>query len=436
LGLHNIASVNQKQGKTAIATENYYQALKLRKSLNHSQGLASSSLGLAQCYLSTGQTAKALTHIQEGLGYSLKSGLHEISNQFYKVYSQYFSMTGNNEKALEYYIKYSNGKDSLTEIINHSTVSELQTRFETQQKELTITNQKRHIDSLSKDKAIKDLQIERNRYIFLSFFIIFILLIIVTVGYYKRLKFRTEINNTLEEKNLQLKSLMETRNKLFSIISHDMKNLAGLSESVSGMLHRKYDVMTEDMRKNNARITFETARQNKQLIDNLLQWTLTQGERIKISKEVVHAIEATETVINELVEMAQTKGISFETQYLTTPEVWCDRNMLTTVLRNLIANAIKFSHSGSTIKISISQNQEEALFSVEDSGVGMTDNEVNMLFRNDTNPKEIGHHKEKGTGFGLMICKEFVQINKGRIFAQSVAGRGSTFSFTIPLNRV
>ncbi len=431
--LHNMGVVFQKQNKYTQALDFYFQSLELREQINHIQGMASSHLGIAQCYIQLKQASLVSEHLEKALKFAQQMALQDIIVQVYLAFSDYYQLTGNYQKAIEFFKLYSNEKDKQTELNNYNTVVELQTRFETTEKEQKLKEQQLQIDNLNKDRKIQNLQIQRNKFVGVFLFIILALMIVLVYSYYKRLKFKNEINQTLELKNIQLEDLNNTKNKLFSIISHDMKNLAGVTESVSGMLHRKYDKMDDDLRKKNIQTTYEAARQNKNLIEELLQWALTQSNRIKILYEEIDAEQITGYVYEQLFEVALSKNIEIKIENTLQIPVYGDRSMLTTILRNLCSNAIKFSETGSIVSISVFQKNKEAHFSVTDSGIGLSEEDVKKLFRSDVNPKEIGNHSEKGTGFGLIICKEFAEINKGRIFAQSVQGKGSTFTFTVPL---
>ena len=113
--------------------------------------------------------------------------------------------------------------------------------------------------------------------------------------------------------------------------------------------------------------------------------------------------------------------------------VYADRNLLSTILRNLINNAVKFTPNGGQVRIFCEQSKSEITIFVEDTGIGMSETQMDNLFRLDSNITMPGTSEEKGTGLGLILCKEFVDMHKGKIWASSKPKEGSTFSFTLPL---
>jgi signal transduction histidine kinase len=432
VNLHNMGSVRKKQQEWNDALDLFFQALQIRNQIGHVQGLATSHLAIAQCYLELQQFAATSNHLSLSLNYAQNAEMPEILMQIYESYSAYFYKTGDFKNAYEYSMRHNSIKDSLSTISKQHYVAELQTKYETSKKEQQLTQQNYEIETLNKNREIQNLTIQRNKYLGIFLIVIVLLLLSLAIMNNKRLKYRSRINKTLAEKNLQLEELNSTKNKLFSIISHDMKNLASVTESLSGMLHRKYQFMDEATRTRSIQTIHEASEKNKELIDNLLHWALTQSKRIKIIEEVLSPKEIIDHIVSILKEFAASKSVEFIISDTDNSPMKGDRNMLTTVLRNLCANAIKFSDQGSKVFVETNHDQDFVTISVKDEGIGMSQEEVEKIFKNDTNMKDIGNHKEKGTGFGLIICKEFVFLNKGRIFVSSEPGKGSVFSFTVP----
>jgi signal transduction histidine kinase len=166
-----------------------------------------------------------------------------------------------------------------------------------------------------------------------------------------------------------------------------------------------------------------------ELLDNLLLWSRTQTRTIEFSPEVLNLHDVVEGNINLLQAVAQNKKIDLKAAVDPHTEVFADRNMLNSVLRNLISNAIKFTDRSGHIE------NGEVKVSVRDNGVGMSEKNLSQLFRLDTYHTTLGTSNEKGNGLGLILCKEFVEKNGGTIGVESEEGKGSTFYFTVPTSK-
>jgi signal transduction histidine kinase len=168
-----------------------------------------------------------------------------------------------------------------------------------------------------------------------------------------------------------------------------------------------------------------------ELLENLLKWAQSQMQGTKINPNDFNLIEATNSKLEFYAEQAKAKGITLKNLIDNGITVYADRDMIELVLRNLIANAIKFSNNGSTVSVSAIQKIEEVEICVSDTGLGIPPENMEKLFG-----KEIfttnGTLHEKGTGLGLILCKDFITLNGGKIWAKSNHGKGSKFFFTLP----
>jgi ligand-binding sensor domain-containing protein/signal transduction histidine kinase len=242
-----------------------------------------------------------------------------------------------------------------------------------------------------------------------------------------------EQNRLIVSKNQELKELNLTKDKFFSIIGHDLGNQFNI---ILGFL----EVLVSDFKKLEAskveyHLTniFNSSKHAYDLLENLLTWARMQTNLIEYNPQVfnIHT-KITETI--ELFEGASSKkNIKIE---VTTNEeifIYSDINMFSTVFRNLIANAIKFTHENGTISISAKKKEDFCEVSIKDNGVGITEEDIRKIFRIDSKHKTKGTKGEKGTGLGLILCKEFIEKQHGKIWVESEVGKGSKFSFTLPI---
>ena len=229
-----------------------------------------------------------------------------------------------------------------------------------------------------------------------------------------------------------LKQLNATKDKFFSIIAHDLKNpfvtLLGYSE----LLINEFDELTDE-----EKITFITDIRNSskhsfELLENLLHWSRSQTGRLEYEPSKIDVKELVDKNILLLSPMAKNKAIDLHSGIAAPITAYADHDMVNTVIRNLISNAVKFTMSGGHIKITAELENNFIKIGITDDGVGMDDKTLRKLFRLDEHHSTKGTSNEAGTGLGLILCKEFIEKNHGKIWAESEINKGTTFHFTIP----
>ncbi|MEA3445050.1 MAG: PAS domain-containing sensor histidine kinase, partial [Bacteroidota bacterium] len=249
----------------------------------------------------------------------------------------------------------------------------------------------------------------------------------------------TDIKNAQQKIQLQrdeLESLNATKDRFFAIIAHDLKNpftsLLSLSQSLSeNFMDFEPAELDEFLKRVN-----KSAWQIFNLLENLLTWSRSQTGKLDFMPQKVNIAEALNTTYNLLLATAGKKQIDFSVSCEPGLFMFVDNNMLMTVLRNLTHNAIKFTNQGGKVKLSVEKiNDAFIQFIVEDNGIGLSKEDQEKLFRIDIKTKAIGKSKEKGTGLGLILCKEFIQKNGGDLHIESNEGEGSRFIFTVPVWR-
>jgi PAS domain S-box-containing protein len=231
--------------------------------------------------------------------------------------------------------------------------------------------------------------------------------------------------------NTELERLNRTKDKFFSIIAHDLRNPFNAIIGFSELLRNDFYDMDNCQKLNLLELINVSSETAYNLLENLLQWARTQTDKIKFNPENFDVYEAVNLVINLHGIIARKKNVILKNELTPHTMVFADKNMINTVLRNLISNAIKYSRSDGVITISANHSPEVIEVSVIDNGIGMSRESLNKLFRIDTYYSTAGTMGESGTGLGLLICKEFVEKNNGRIKASSFEGAGSTLSFTL-----
>jgi len=236
----------------------------------------------------------------------------------------------------------------------------------------------------------------------------------------------------LEEANANLQELNSTKDKFFSIIAHDLKNpfqgIMGFSE----LLQIEYDEIDDQTRKYYITTIQQSAKTVFELLENLLNWAKSQTNQLKVEKTEIDLKEIVKENILLLAEISSKKSITIKATHNSQRKAFADIQMISTVIRNLLSNAIKFTHKDGLIELITTDIDDVIQIDITDNGVGMSVEDISMLFRVDAQLAGKGTEGETGSGLGLMLCKEFVEKNGGKIWVNSIQAKGSTFSFTVP----
>ncbi len=234
----------------------------------------------------------------------------------------------------------------------------------------------------------------------------------------------------------QLRDAIAAKDKLFSIIAHDLKNsfhgILGLTELLL-TIHRE---QSEEEREDLLRDVYQSLRLAYELLENLLAWSRSQSQKIEFKPELIDIAKLAESVLSHLRLQIEKKQIRIQNEISETLKIRADRNMLAVILRNLVSNAVKFTPKGGSIFIRLQSNMEQKQYvlCIQDTGVGMSPEIQENLFKLDRNKTTPGTDSEQGTGLGLILAHEFTQRHGGRISVQSEPGKGSILCVSIPMS--
>jgi two-component system, sensor histidine kinase and response regulator len=246
----------------------------------------------------------------------------------------------------------------------------------------------------------------------------------------------TRVNTHLELKfaKEELKQALATKDKFFSIISHDLINLFNGLLGLSFLLTDPNMKLGADEKDDYLQSILRSSKQGYDLLKNLLEWSRSQTGSMEVTPITVNLSHIVERNIVFLNEPAKNKQLNLLSLVDKKTLVFVDENMLDTVIRNLLANAIKFTQDEGKIEISAKPFAENLIeMAISDTGVGIKPENIDNLFRSDVYSTTLGTHKEKGTGLGLMLCKELVEKNGGIIGVESEHGKGSRFYIRLPI---
>jgi signal transduction histidine kinase len=235
-------------------------------------------------------------------------------------------------------------------------------------------------------------------------------------------------------KTTELLELNASKDKFFSIIAHDLRNpfntIIGFSEIL------KEEIRSGDVARNERYVDLinNSAIQTLKLLENLLEWANSQTGKILFKPVPIELGELLSEEVDLFNDMAARKNIELKSTINDNLMIVADKNMIRTIMRNLISNAMKYTYKNGKVDVTARVENKNVEVSVSDTGIGMTKDTMAKIFRIDTNLSTPGTENEKGTGLGLFLCKEFIEKNGGKIWVESESGKGSIFKFLLPLD--
>ncbi len=439
IALNNLGEVTGALENYDQALEYFLEASRKAEDADDIRMKAIISLNIGSIYMLTGHPEKSLQYLNEALKNANIVNSIQIKQDVYSSLFEFYQAKRDYNRALEYNMLYSDARDSILSQENRLKVAELELKYNAESFESEI-------EILKRNNEIKRIRITAISIALGSLVLVLILLSIVLFINANRNRIKKEINKLLKEKNMELeaankklvesehnlKDLNATKDKFFSIIGHDLRNplnaLIGFSELIAS---NSREFSSEDIQRYSSIIN-ESAKNIHQLIENLLNWSRAQTGNIDFSPVHLPLAEMVLEIYKVLKINADNKNIRIDMDIPEATEVYADKNLLSTILLNLISNAVKFTTEGGKVSITARKEVGKILVSVTDTGIGMNQVQIESLFTLGLSKSTPGTTNEKGTGLGLILCKEFIEMHEGEIWAESEPGKGSTFNFTIP----
>ena len=253
------------------------------------------------------------------------------------------------------------------------------------------------------------------------------------IGYFRNVTARYKMEEDLKKSEAQLRELNATKDKFFNIVAHDLKNpftsLLGSTELLYDSIH----LMDSKKIIKLAQILNDSAKSGYAILLNLLDWSRSQTGLIQLNPESINLKNLIDENISDLKLYSTNKEIHLFSEVKEDMLIFADKNVLNTVLRNLLSNGIKFTHKGGQVCVSASVTANEVIISVKDNGIGISEENIKNMFRIDTKFQLPGTENEQGTGLGLKLCNELVEKHGGKMFVESIENFGSEFKLSIPV---
>jgi two-component system sensor histidine kinase/response regulator len=254
-----------------------------------------------------------------------------------------------------------------------------------------------------------------------------------------RIKTHLDLINSKRKIELQARELSQAnalKDKMFSVISHDLRSPVSSIKLALDFISKGLVKPTDELFNETIKGLVKTTDEAYILLENLLGWAKSQSNILNVYPESLDLKPLASSIAGLLKLTSENKKISIENNIPEGITVFADMQMIQSVLRNLLSNALKFTPENGSIEMNALEMNTEVIISIKDSGVGISEPSLKRIFDQDQPVKTLGTNKESGSGLGLILCKDFVEKNGGRIWVESEKGKGSTFSFTIPVNRI
>ena len=332
-------------------------------------------------------------------------------NILYSNLMMIYAFRGDQKNAEKYRAKHEELTKKMSDKNLQSTIKEMEVKYEVEQKDL----------DLERKQAVIERQTVIRNVIFIGLagaLLVVALLVVIVVQWKKR-------NRALVETNA-------TKDKFFNIISHDLKNPAFAQRNAIRKLFENARIWDLDMITNHSGKLLKSANENVELLQTLLGWSQTQTGRIPYQPRMFCMVAKLKSSVGAIQNMANEKEVTLDIQMPASAVITGDDNMLDTVVRNLLVNAVKYTNKGGTVTLKVEPAAaKKHIVTVSDNGIGMTAEQKQNLFRLAIQPSHCGTAGEQGTGLGLIICKEFLKKHATELHVESEEGKGSKFWFEV-----
>ncbi|HQO09957.1 MAG TPA: tetratricopeptide repeat-containing sensor histidine kinase [Clostridiales bacterium] len=389
--LENIGMVFLKLKKYDESGECLFEAKKIYEDLGQQKFVTGIYRNISSLFLDVGKYEEALVYISRSHDLAKKYELKDKLRDSYKLLSEIYGKKGNFRKALAYYVMYSKIHEEMMNFQRQQDIGNITSKYENEKK-----NRENELFRLKNIELVK-------------------------------------INKELSRSKSELIRSNSAKDKFFSIIAHDLKNPFSILYTTSELLLTYFEEIDDKKRREYINTINVSTKHLLKLIENLLEWSRSQSGLKQFNPVNFDPSEIIEGTIELIKPSADLKQIELKVSVTPDTVVNADKNMIKTVMRNLITNAVKFTKTGGQISVNSGISKGCFFFTVEDNGVGIKKKDIPKLFAIDKHFATNGTSNEKGTGLGLLLCKEFIDKHKGRMIVESSYRKGSMFGFEIPV---
>lgn len=414
-----------KMNKPDSALFHFQKAYDYATRINNRNRLAIANYNLGKAYFEIDELDLAREHLNKSYHSSVENNYKSLEKDNLFILSKIAEKEGNIPDALRYMKEANMLNDSLFNTDKIAKFTDLQVRYFTEQQnqENLLLKQQNEIQEI----AIRQQKL-KTRILVISGILILVILFFIARS---RVRF-IKLSSQLEKSEKELLKANAGKDKFFTLIAHDLKSPFNGLLGVTEILAENFDLLSPDQTKKLILELRKSVINVYALVEGLLSWAQIQTGKITYQLEKTDLFNLAEKVTEQLEISAKNKNITLKQNIAENTFAVADEKSVSTVLRNLISNAIKYTKPEGLVKIEAVKNDGYFEISVEDNGIGMKPETLKKLFTVTDKKSEKGTASETGTGLGLILCKEFVENNNGKIWAESEPEKGSRFIFTLP----
>lgn len=423
---NNSGTIAYDQKDLSKALEYYRDAMGLYRKRNDQQGIAMAYNNIGLVFLDEKEYPKALKYFNQALDLAMKLKMYDFIGDIYSNLTIYYAAQKDYKNAYHFYDLYNTVYDSIAGEKKTKMIRIIQAKYQ-------LRKTHRDMEALQEKNMVQLKSIDSARLIqayLITITIVVILLMVSTIYFLIREKRMARI---LKAKTQELSELNSTKDKFFSIVAHDLRNPFNILVSYTNLLKTNFDFFTTEEVKQIVSDLSNASENGYDLLQNLLLWSRSQTNRIHVFKTNFSLLQ----IVNQVKGLVEFNLANKNQQLVVDVNpgltIYADKDMISTILRNLVFNAIKFSAKDSKIDVKSTVDNDHVRIDIIDSGIGIDADTQEKLFILDFNASSKGTEGESGSGLGLVICREFVEKNNGKIWVESIPGKGSKFSFTLPV---
>ena len=418
----NRALVYWKTGDVDRAIADLFEAVSLIEPFGDTYGISDYYNQLGQIFYERGELDKAIEYTSKSFEMAKEDDFKEQARNAAELLSTVYKERNEYEKAFAFQSEYFKYRDNIQNLATTERLANLRIEFEVGRKQAQV------------DLLLEQKQSSRTIMIVGGISLVAVLALVVII--YASFKSKNELSKLLVQQKDSLVQVNDTKDRFFSIISHDLRGPVNALSGLVGVI--KFYVnegKTDQLLELTQRMEEATDKLIK-LLDSLLSWSMQQQGHFRYLPEKLSANQLMEDVVDMFHNMAVSKRITLKTNVSADINLYADKNTSSTIFRNLVNNAIKFTGEGGSVELSTKLDREKrlALIEVKDNGIGISEEKLKTLFHLDENVSSRGTAGESGLGLGLQLVHEFVALNKGKIEVESELNKGTTFKVFLPFS--
>lgn len=423
INLEGVAGIHLEQGNFEIAETQALRSLELALQHKLLMEELTGRLFLTEIFHRRGMWDKGIEQAKKVLDYAEENDILNLQADAAEWLSKLYEQKGNSTKAFTFYKKHIVAKEANFNQANTKKYTQMEMQFG-----FDLERAADSIAQLEKDRLVQlelDQKEQANQYLSsrnrLYLLLALALLTLLGVGTY--------LYQELNQAKSQLSQLNATKDRLFAIISHDLRSAISAFQNIGQIINFHLKKQNYERLGTVATQVDKSANNLNNLLDNLLQWSVSQIEGVDLKPTKLFIGKSVDEIVGLYEQNATAKGVKLQSFITEDLQVMADENSLHLVLRNLVSNAIKFTSEGDEIKINASEKDGFVEMSITDTGTGIPEEKMARIFQIDSKTSSKGTSGERGTGLGLALCKEFVERNGGRIELESVLEEGTVCRF-------